>query len=308
MRRQLWAFLFLVLLVLPATPILAQSNVPQLPGIVNDYTGRLGSDANSVADKAGQVVRDSHEKLNRLYVLFVPDLSGYTPDSFGDAVFKANNLGTGDVILTVSFNPRAVIVTNSKELDGLFHRTAPDCSSDWGAYVSTVMGPHLRDSRFGDGAKAGLDEIGRIVNQSQPNCQSAGGGIPSSGQQTAPVQQPSGGGIGLGTILIVLLVIVAIFLLIFPPVKLTESDGYVTTWTYRTRRGRHYGGYGGYGSGDYTPSYQWPSSSPSSSSHGSWGGGTGGSSSTSSFGGGGSSSSSSFGSSSGGSSSSSGGW
>ena len=192
MRRLSLALLFLVLLALPATPILAQSNLPQLPGIVNDYTGRLGSDANSVADKAGQVVRDSHEKLNRLYVLFVPDLSGYTPDNFGDAVFKANNLGRGDVILTVSFNPRAIIVTNSKELDGLFHRTAPDCSSDWGAYVSTVMGPYLRDGRFGDGAKAGLDEISRIVNQSQPNCQAAGGGIPPAPQQTAPVQQTSG--------------------------------------------------------------------------------------------------------------------
>ncbi len=279
----------MVLLILLFTSftgsVLAQGGLPTLTGVVTDLTQTLSYDEMQEITQQEQLIVQS-AGLHRMYVLLTPNLYGYGDSSqFGRDVFSANQLGTGDVLITIEFETHALVLTNSTELDSYFRKNSPNCVGDWGTYiVSDLMPGYLGNGEFKNGIIAGMQEVGSIITQPATACQvEPSVGMPANSVPQQTETQPESN-FNWALCLFVIVVLLLVLLILYLVSRRSGGGNTYTTYTPRS------------------PSYSWPSadtkydysprpvSRPSTWSSPS----TGGSSSRSSMGSGGSSSRSSF--------------
>jgi uncharacterized protein len=209
---------------------------PQARGYFNDFANAVDSGS---ADSIEALAREVREKTgSQIAVLTLPDLGGENVDAAAEQVYRQWGIGrTGKddgVLILLAVAERRVRIEVGYGLEGIL----PDGRA--GSIIRTVMGPDLRQDRFGPGLLRGTEALAGLI------ADEAGVKLERRGTTVAPpltsrTRSSPAGVLGLLLFFIFIMVFVSA---IASRQRRTRGWG---DWRTRRRRGWYdpWGGFGG---------------------------------------------------------------
>jgi uncharacterized protein len=206
-------------------------------------TGHLNDTANAIApayrDSIEALAREVREKTgSQIAVLVVPDLGGEPIDAAAEQVYRQWGIGTRQkddgVLLLLAVAERRVRIEVGYGLEGIL----PDGRA--GAIIRNVMGPDLRQDRFGPGLLRGTEVVAGLIADEAGVTLERRGMVAAPPLQSGSRSSPAG---VLGLILFFLFIMVVVSA-IASRRRRTRGWG---DWRTRRRRGWYdpWGGFGG---------------------------------------------------------------
>jgi uncharacterized protein len=206
-------------------------------------TGHLNDAANVIApayrDSIEALAREVREKTgSQIAVLVVPELGGEQIDAAAEQVYRQWGIGTRQkddgVLVLLAVAERRVRIEVGYGLEGIL----PDGRA--GAIIRNVMGPDLRQDRFGPGLLRGTEAVAGLIADEAGVTLERRGTVVAPPLQSGARSSPAG---VLGLILFFLFIMVVVSA-IASRRRRTRGWG---DWRTRRRRGWYdpWGGFGG---------------------------------------------------------------
>ena len=199
-RRLLTAHLALLVLLGSTVPVVRAEGIVELENAVTDTTGVL---IDSEGEIEAAIERTLQEDGVQVFVLFVDSTEGVATADYAAETAATNSLGVDDALVLVAVEDRTDYIWVSDGLDEI-------TDDELDAIIGEVLEPALREGDFAGAAIATVESLGAAAESAAP---SEGPLVPGPCPViTAPPVDPgadgdtSGGGIGLGTILAIVLV------------------------------------------------------------------------------------------------------
>ena len=187
----------LVLWSAMATPVVAQ-DVPRLESAITDLTGLLSDPVDR-----GEI-EDALERLFdrtgvQLYVLFVETTDGMDIADYAEAVGE-ENLGRDDALLVVATTERTDVLTVGSDLRGQASQVELD------QIRTEVLEPGLAEGDFAGAVTRSANALGDALSPPVPTTQ------PATPAPTAPPADGGQAGAGSGSILLLLIGVIALII------------------------------------------------------------------------------------------------
>ena len=192
------ALLAIACLLVTSVPAALAEGILQLTGPVTDSSGVLAGDEADIEDA---IERTLDEHGVQVFVLFVNTTDGAPTADYAAETAQANSLGVDDALLLVAIEDRTDYIWVS---DGLDEVTDDELDE----IIGGTLEPALRDGDFEAAAIATVEAIGEAADSAAPTSGPIVPGpiVTAPPAEPAPGEAPAGSGIGLGTILALLLV------------------------------------------------------------------------------------------------------
>jgi uncharacterized membrane protein YgcG len=192
--RRLALAVALLLVTLVTAPAAYAADIPRLEGPVTDTTGVLDGSIDEIEAALDDLLDDHGVQL---FVAFVDTTDELTATGFVDETARVNSLGANDALLVVALDDRTDAIWLA---DGLGEIT--DAEVD--RIIADVLEPGLADGAFGAAVVATARALGDAAAPFTPTA------LPTAAPTTPPGDggTTGGGGIGLGTILALIALVV----------------------------------------------------------------------------------------------------